>query len=249
MRAETAHLQDDAIAEKGSARARVLLSWLRRRPRDSIAALIAALAATAILVNALFLQSGPHPAPIFVHKPVREPAPHPAPAPATVLPRARPAEPATEPARPRPRADVVIEIQRELARRGFYEGTADGVFGPKTEAAVRDFEQMAGLKPAAEPDEALLAAIRRSTAQAKPAPASQRSDPIARLLAIDRRMLAVQRALADFGYGPVKPTGVYDLETRAAIERFERARRRPVTGKVSEQLLRDLAALTGRPIE
>jgi hypothetical protein len=40
-----------------------------------------------------------------------------------------------------------------------------------------------------------------------------------------------------------------DVQTRAAIERFERARRRPVTGRVSEQLVRDLGALTGRPLE
>ena len=38
-------------------------------------------------------------------------------------------------------------------------------------------------------------------------------------------------------------------QTRAAIEQFERARRRPVTGHVTEQLVRDLAAMTGRPLE
>jgi peptidoglycan hydrolase-like protein with peptidoglycan-binding domain len=59
----------------------------------------------------------------------------------------------------------------------------------------------------------------------------------------------VQRALADFGYGPLKPTGVYDPPTRASIERFERARKRPVTGQLTEQLLRDLRAMTGRPLD
>ena len=33
------------------------------------------------------------------------------------------------------------------------------------------------------------------------------------------------------------------------IERFERARKRPVTGQITDQLVRDLAALTGRPLE
>ena len=59
----------------------------------------------------------------------------------------------------------------------------------------------------------------------------------------------MQRALTDFGYGPIKPTGTYDPQTRAAIERFERARKRPVTGQITEQLVRDLAAMTGRPLE
>ena len=60
---------------------------------------------------------------------------------------------------PRPRSDTVASIQRELSRRGFYEGVSDGVYGPKTDAAVRDFEQAAGLRPSAEPNELLLAAI------------------------------------------------------------------------------------------
>jgi hypothetical protein len=42
---------------------------------------------------------------------------------------------------------------------------------------------------------------------------------------------------------------VHDAETKAAVERFERARRQPVTGQLSEQLVHDLAALTGRPLE
>jgi hypothetical protein len=59
----------------------------------------------------------------------------------------------------------------------------------------------------------------------------------------------VQRALTDFGYGPLKTTGTYDAPTRASIERFERARKRPVTGQITDQLVRDLAVLTGRPLE
>ena len=62
-------------------------------------------------------------------------------------------------------------------------------------------------------------------------------------------MLAVQRALADFGYGQIKPTGVEDADTRAAIEKFERSRQLPVTGTISDRLVRELAAMTGRPLE
>jgi len=64
-----------------------------------------------------------------------------------------------------------------------------------------------------------------------------------------RRVLAVQRALGDFGYGPVKPTGILGPDTRAAIEKFERDRRLPVTGQLSDRLVRELAATTGRPLE
>ena len=62
-------------------------------------------------------------------------------------------------------------------------------------------------------------------------------------------MQAIQSALADFGYGQIKPTGVYDDDTRAAVEKFERDQRMPVTGRLSERVVRALAAMTGRPLE
>jgi peptidoglycan hydrolase-like protein with peptidoglycan-binding domain len=218
---------------------------LMPRSRDQVAGLVAGVAALAILINALFMQKGPHPAPIFANKPAPLASPSFGPV-AALLPN-KPAAKVEVAASLRPRPDLVAEIQRQLTKHGFYDGTADGVYGPKTDAAIRDFEQAAGLRPSAEPNETLLATLARSSVKAAPAPA--RRDPIAELLAPEKRLIAVQRALADFGYGPIQPTGVDDAQTRAAVERFERARRRPVSGHVSEQLVRDLAAMTGRPLE
>jgi peptidoglycan hydrolase-like protein with peptidoglycan-binding domain len=194
------------------------------------------------------MQTGPHPAPIFADRPAPIVSPSFGPV-AALLPPKKPGDAKIEvSSNTRPRADLLSDIQRELAKRGFYEGASDGVYGPKTDAAIRDFEQAAGLRASAEPNEALLAAITRSSVKAPPAP-NTRADPIAQLLAPNKRLVAIQRALAEFGYGPLQPTGVHDAETRAAIERFERARKRPVTGQVSEQLVRDLATMTGRPLE
>jgi peptidoglycan hydrolase-like protein with peptidoglycan-binding domain len=220
--------------------------WLLKRPRDSIAGMVAGIGAIAILVNALFLQSGPHPAPIFANKPVPVTAPLIGPV-VSMMPQGQGAA-KSDGATNRPRSETVAEIQRALTKHGFYDGPADGIYGPKTDAAIRDFEQAAGLRPSAEPNDVLLAAINRSGVKPH-ADAARSNDPIAALLAPNPRLLAVQRALTDFGYGPVKPTGVYDAETRSSIERFEKARRRPVTGQVTDQLVRDLAALTGRPLE
>ncbi len=241
MRAGAARMNEGRFA--GSAWAAAPLRWALQRPRDSIAAIVATAAAATILINALFMQSGPHPAPIFANKP---PPAQPAPVMAAPVVSAKvEVSQAT-----RPRSDTLANIQRELSRRGFYEGVSDGVYGPKTDAAIRDFEQAAGLRPSAEPNELLLAAITRSNVKARPAatPAPQ-NDPIAALLAPSARIMGVQRALTDFGYGPIKPTGVYDAPTRSSIERFERARKRPVTGQITEQLVRELASLTGRPLE
>jgi peptidoglycan hydrolase-like protein with peptidoglycan-binding domain len=64
-----------------------------------------------------------------------------------------------------------------------------------------------------------------------------------------RRVAAVQRALTEYGYGQLKPTGTLGPDTQAAIAKFERERKLPVTGQISDRLVRDLAATTGHPID
>jgi len=225
---------------------------LGRSPLDAVALFVLLIAAGAILINALYRQPGPHPAPIFAVKP-RPVATEPAEGLVPPMPRARSSAPMLAKPGPgaRSRADITADIQRELSRRGLYDGPLDGVTGPKTDAAIRDFETGAKLKVTGEAAEDVLRAIQRTplkTEAAVPRPVP-RPDPIAELIAPSQRVIAVQRALNDFGYGPVKATGVYGAETIAAIQKFERDRKRPVTGQISSRLMRELAALTGRPLE
>jgi len=228
-----------------------LRDWVVCHPRDAVAVLVAVAAASTIAINALFLQTGPHPAPLFA---LRQVAPV---VDTRVLPRPRPAP--EEVVRigfraPRTRAELVADMQRGLATRGYYDGAVDGIYGPKTDNAVRDFAQRAHIKVGDEPTERLLQSIVKSAVkEIQPAPAASvsrvRYDPIADLIGPSTRILAVQRTLADFGYGQIKPTGILGHDTVEAIEKFERSRRLPVTGQVSERLIRELAVVTGRPLE
>src|SRR5262249_26988307 len=211
---------------------------------------------------ALLLQAGPHPAPMFKDTVAAILAPKEASKDGSKdgakdalksLPRPRPPE-TTGKADSRPTPEIIADIQRELARRGFYDGVVDGRYGPRTDAAVRDFEQASGLKASTEPNEALLAAIKRSNTKPPKAPSGLRPqlqqirlEPGAD--AASKRVIAIQRALAEYGYGQIKPTGAVDADTKAAIERFERERRLPITGQVSDRFTRELAAVTGRPLE
>jgi Putative peptidoglycan binding domain len=179
--------------DEGSLRA-LLRRALGRNPLDVVGIFVLLVAAGAILINALYRQPGPHPAPIFSIKP-RPVAGEPVGGVVPVLPRARP----------------------------------EGLVTAKPEASSRSH-----------------ADVRPEAAAAK-APA--RLDPIAELIAPAPRVTAVQRALNDFGYGPVKVTGNYGPETVAAIQKFERDRKLQVTGQISPRLLRELAAATGRPLE
>jgi peptidoglycan hydrolase-like protein with peptidoglycan-binding domain len=249
----------DAEVPRFAALAR--LGWSRR---DAVAFMVAVLATVAIVVNGLLLQAGPHPAPMFKDA-IAAIAAASKPAPkdrvkdavkdtATALPRPRPPE-ATSKFDARATSEIIADIQRELIRRGYYDGVVDGRYGPRTDAAVRDFEQASGLKASTEPSEALLAAIKRSTTKPAKAPSGLRPAAVQQVRlepsaeASSKRVLALQRALAEYGYGQIKPTGVIDADTKAAIERFERERRLPLTGQLSDRVARELASVTGRPLE
>jgi peptidoglycan hydrolase-like protein with peptidoglycan-binding domain len=258
-------------------RTAALLPALGLSKRDALAIAAGACAVVAILVNTLWMQSGSHPAPMFKPKPVAGQsltraeaeiaAPSGAPVlrgravDATPLPPAAPAKPTAAPStKPAPAAarmpgEIITDIQRELQRRGFFDGAIDGIYGPKTDSAIRDFEHAAGLKASSEPSEALLQSILRAPAKVARATAAAAPRPPAPVRAEterpqpSRRVLAVQRVLAEYGYGQIKPTGFVDAETQAAIEKFERERRLPITGQPSDRVARELAAVTGRALE
>jgi peptidoglycan hydrolase-like protein with peptidoglycan-binding domain len=249
------------------------LGWNRR---DVAGLAVGALATIAILFNVLFMQSGSHPHPMFkdafvAAKPTKDAPVPPKPVEVTdstpaLVPRPRPADPApasapakvTAPSGSRMPGEIISDIQHELVRRGYYDGVVDGLYGPKTDAAIRDFEQAAGLKPSTEPNEGLLQAMVRSPAKltktttasaaaARPMPG--RADVPVERPAPSKRIIALQRALAEYGYGQIRPSGIIDGETQAAIEKFERERKLPITGQASDRVVRELAAMTGRPLE
>ncbi len=238
-----------------------LLQLLRWTARDAVGFAVGTFAIIAIVINVLFMQSGSHPAPFFkaaepaiktaspetkpaVMAPIRRVESTPAPA---MLKAASPAA--------RTPGEIITEIQRELSRRGFYDGALDGLYGPKTDAAIRDFEHAAGLRPSMQPNEALLQAIIRSPSKAGKGVTGTISMPRATVARSEEpagaspRITAVQRALADFGYGQIKASGVVDPDTQHAVEKFERERKLPVTGQISDRVVRELAAATGRPLE
>jgi hypothetical protein len=82
-----------------------------------------------------------------------------------------------------------------------------------------------------------------------PVPSPRRNDPIADLIGPSPRILAVQRVLSNYGYGQIKPTGMLDDATSQAIEKFEREHKMAVSGRVSDRLVSELAAMTGHPVE
>src|SRR6266852_2349283 len=197
-------------AERGPAMRILLYS-----PKDTVAGVVAFAAVSAIIANALFLQAGRHPSPMFGSV-VAIPA-----APASLLPRPRPVE-----AAPTRAADASPSEPKPAE--------------PKAADAMANLVKSTGA-PAAAPSNmarppAAIPALPHNETTANPAAAS-------------RRVAAVQRALTEYGYGQLKPTGTIGPDTQAAIQKFERERKIPVTGQVSDRLVHELTTVIGRPIE
>jgi peptidoglycan hydrolase-like protein with peptidoglycan-binding domain len=154
--------------------------------------------------------------------------PAPQPAVASPLPRPRPIELTARPVEPEP-----VESKPVEARAAEPKG-ADKNADAKNADAMTSLVVKSTTAPAAAP-----ANVMRPPASI-PAPAQS---------AGARRVAAVQRALTQYGYGQLKPTGAVGADTQAAITKFEHARKLPVTGQMSDRLVRELTAMTGHPID
>ncbi len=206
-----------------------LMRLLLRSPKDMIAGLVAAAAVSAIVANALFLQAGRHPSPMFGAT-AAAPA-HPT---ASPLPRARPVEASRS---------VELTSADVKAAEPRSEAKGDSKAEPKSDAMASLVARTAA--PAA-PLAAAPAAAASSTAIVRPPAPVPVPTPHT---AAGRKIAAVQRTLTDYGYGQLKPTGLIGADTQAAIIKFERDRKLPVTGQMSDRLVRELSTMTGRPID
>jgi Putative peptidoglycan binding domain len=219
-----------AVAAELEAERGLAMRILLHSPKDMIAGALAFAAVTAIIANALFLQAGRHPSPMFgpvAAIPVAELTA------ASPLPRPRPVE--ADAAVPEPRVIELRPVERLAEPKAPEPKAAD----PKAADPLANLvKTTTGAPPAAHPN------VPRPPA---PIPPSSRADMIAS--SGSRRVAAVQRALTKYGYGQLQPTGTVGSDTQAAIQKFERARKMPVTGQMSDRLVHELTAMIGEPID
>jgi len=140
----------------------------------------------AATTNALYMQKGQHPAPFFAERalttssvPDVTPVPAvaslpkiitPAPSPVAVVPIAIAPKPATPPDIQDITNEDVKALQIKLTSFGYYEGVADGFYGPRTAAAIRAFETAHGMAPKGAVTRDILIAVAGAKVAAKPAP-------------------------------------------------------------------------------
>jgi peptidoglycan hydrolase-like protein with peptidoglycan-binding domain len=138
---------------------------------------VMALTMTAIVSNALLLQSSDHPGPMFATRTETadsRPAPVPLPRERVVPPIPRDAPtPARsiEAARAADRA-LIAGIQKELAAIKLYKGAVDGKFGAQSRAAIVAYQKREKLPVTGDPSAELLARLRDRGSAASPPPAA-----------------------------------------------------------------------------
>jgi hypothetical protein len=214
-----------AAAIEAEERRGLMMRIFLHSPKDVLAGLLAAAAICAILANALFLQAGRHPSPMFGSVVT---LPSPQTTVASPLPRPRPVELVSEPPEIRP-----VEV-RGADPKHVEIKSADPRGDSKNPDPLANLVVRSTGAPTAAP-----ANVARPPA---PIPATAQS-------AGARRVASVQRALTQYGYGQLKPTGAVGADTQAAISKFERDRKLPVTGQMSDRLVKELTAMIGHPID
>lgn len=144
-----------------------------------------------------------------------------------------------------PQADPVVrDIQSALQDMAMYDGSVDGVAGPKTLAAIRAFQKRAGLEPNGKAGAPLLDAIRTASVPApklkvvKAKANAEAQTPLpAEGNAASSDVAKIQTALKRLGYEGIEPDGIAGSKTREAVRAFQLKLKMTVTGEPDAALL------------
>ncbi len=178
----------------------LILRVLLHSPKDTLAVTAALAAVAAIVTNAMFLQAGRHPSPMFSTATVSE------------MPAAAPVPGAAAAGSP-------AEAEGARHRQASGAGNRTGEAGSRNATAASGF----------------ACRKERSRRRSDRFHAPDRGGPAR----ADRVWLMASSSR------PVLSVPTHKPRSR----KFERDRKMPVTGQLSDRLIRDLTVLTGRPIE
>lgn len=166
-------------------------------------------------------------------------------------------------------SDLVRDVQRGLASRGYDVGPQDGIYGDSTEQALRKFQRDQRMNASGQVDAQTLAALgvvgganaapanQRASAGYAPSPAytptSRRQGAMAtppsgaRLGLNQDQVRSVQQTLADRGYDPGRVDGRWGQRTQTALRNFQRDQNIQASGRPDQRTLAALGVEGGAP--
>jgi peptidoglycan hydrolase-like protein with peptidoglycan-binding domain len=152
--------------------------------------------------------------------------------------------------------DMVRDIQRTLATKGYAVGAVDGVYGESTQSALQRFQREHSLQASGQIDSQTLAALGLTGQTATAAPSQPQYTPTTRRggqtsMAEPQQKVSpnmvrdIQQGLENRGYKVGKVDGVWGRQTRQALLTFQKDQNLRASGRIDE---RTLAALNiGEP--
>lgn len=244
----------------------IVFSILQEHPSVAGGVCIFAVAFSLVAGNAIYNQSGGHPVPLMVtrdhvttqaipretvfkpqirpvqttkHRPKQIPVPVSRQKTGTVKKTDSPSIPFDP---------VVAEIQKGLINAGDFSGTVDGKLGPITKAAIMNYQARNGLPADGVASRVLLKVIELN----EPQIISKKPTKIAKVETTKRSystslVSKIQSGLVNFGESEIVVDGVYGTKTAAAIERFQKKFKLPVTGKPDDVVLKALISRNAIP--
>jgi peptidoglycan hydrolase-like protein with peptidoglycan-binding domain len=141
---------------------------------------------------------------------------------------------------------ALMSVQERLRQVGAYNGRADGIWGPDSQAALERFQQGRGLQVTGQLNQATASTLGLSPAElvaiapepggppaaALPPPAAAAAEPLSR--AAVRNVQARLRAL---GFYRGAADGIWGAGTQAAVERFQQGRGLQASGQLNPATL------------
>ncbi len=132
----------------------------------------------------------------------------------------------------------VMAAQQALQLQGFDPGPADGLWGSKTEQAVRGFQQEKGLLATGKLDAAT--ARRLGVQPYTPAARTGISKQVISQQTKDANIMAAQQALQMQGFDPGPADGLWGSKTEQAVRGFQQEKGLLATGKLDAATARRL---------
>ena len=215
-----------------------ILRTLVHRPLRTLVALACGAIVVSFVANLLYMQDGPHPAPLFAKNETRQQAERSVTS-SEAAPQSRQTaatQRAPESAAPVPAPEAFPPMPPSAPRSA-----------PVSIVAAPPARPVEPVKPVAkprQPDFDPIAQFLRTGVSQAPATTASTNAPSS---ADTKRVSAAQRALGKLGHD-IDVDGLMGPGTRAAIQKFERDAKLPVTGELNPRTMKALSARASIPI-
>ena len=150
------------------------------------------------------------------------------------------------------RGDQVVNLQKSLKKLGFDPGVIDGIFGGKTEAAVKQFQASKGLLVDGKVGPNTKASLCSALGAAPEEPIDASCDTSPGVIVNGARgdqVVNLQKSLKKLGFDPGVIDGIFGGKTEAAVKQFQASNSLVVDGKVGPNTKASLcSALNSLPV-